>query len=106
MMAWALLSGRTDSADFFARKLQGPRRVADATTGVVAGWKDATAGLESHADPDPCNPGACLVATGSSAGMESGLAAATWTKMPHNIRVHLTGCSKRCPAPPASDTER
>lgn len=30
VMAWALLSGRTESADFFARKLQGPRRVADA----------------------------------------------------------------------------
>lgn len=30
LVAWAFLSGRADSADFFARRVQGPRRVADA----------------------------------------------------------------------------
>jgi hypothetical protein len=68
--------------------------------------KEAMAGLESHADPYLRDLGVCFVSTQGPLGIGIGLPVAASIKMPHQIRMQLTGCSGLCPPPPAGDAGR
>jgi len=83
-----------------------PQQVVNATTGFVAGPKEAMAGLGSHANPCPRDPVACFLSTRRPARDRKWTTRGRVDQNAANIRMHLTGGSGLCPPPQAGDAGR